>query len=115
MKHKKKKDWSVQVFSDLEELRMDDDLEQIKSIKKSKLKSLLDKKIKVKVLEELNNQKENHSKVSHLKHDSIEMQKYLKACNMKITKEKAQEIFKLRSRMSDVKLNYKSKHESLKC
>ena len=34
---------------------------------------------------------------------------------MKITKEEAQEIFKLRSRMSDVKLNYKGKYESLKC
>ena len=43
------------------------------------------------------------------------MQKYLKPCNIKITKEEAQEIFKLRSRMSDVKSNYKGKYESLKC
>ena len=115
MKHKKKKDWSVQVFSDLEKLKMDDDVEQIKSMKKLKLKSLLDEKIKMKVFEELNSQKDNHSKVSQLIHDSFEMQKYLKPNNMKITKEEAQEIFKLRSRMSDVKSNYKGKYESLKC
>ena len=36
-------------------------------------------------------------------------------CNIKITTEEAQEILKLRSRMSDVKSNYKAKYESLKC
>ena len=63
--------------------------------------------------QDFNYQKENHSKVCHIKYTSFEMQKYLKPGNMKITKEKAQEIFKLRSRMSDVKSNYKGKYESL--
>ena len=115
IKYKKKKDWCVQVFTDLKELEMDGDIKQIKSMKKLELKSILDKKIKEKVFEDLNKQKENHSKVCHIKHTVFEMQKYLKPCNIKITKEEAQEIFKLRSRMSDVKSNYKGKYESLKC
>ena len=43
------------------------------------------------------------------------MQKYLKACNVKITKEEAQEIFKLRSRVTDVKSNFKGKFDTLEC
>ena len=74
-----------------------------------------DNKIKEKVFEELNLLKENHSKVKHLKHYVFEMQKYFKPCNIKITKEEAQEIFKLRSRVSDVKLNYKGKYETYEC
>ena len=43
------------------------------------------------------------------------MQKYLKACNVKISKEEAQEIFKLRSRVTDVKSNFKTKFDTLEC
>ena len=94
---------------------MDEDLEKIKCLKKITLKNVLDNKIKEKVFEELNLLKESHSKVKHLKHYVFEMQKYFKPCNIKITKEEAQEIFKLRSRVSDVKLNYKGKYETYEC
>ena len=88
IKYKKKKDWCVQVFLDLKELEMDDDIEKIKSMKKLELKRILDKKIKEKVFEDLNNQKEKHSKVCNIKHNSFEMQKYFKPGNMKIKKKK---------------------------
>ena len=115
MKNRKNKDWIVQVISDLKELKMDEDLEKIKCLKKITLRNILDNNIKEKVFEELNLLKENHSKVKHLKHYVFEMQKYFKPCNIKITKEEAQEIFKLRSRVSDVKLNYKGKYETYEC
>ena len=67
------------------------------------------------MFEDLNNQKENHSKVCNIKHNSFEMQKYLKPGTMKITKEEAQEIFRLRTRTSDVKANFKGKYENLEC
>ena len=79
------------------------------------LKNILEKKITEKAFEDLNKQKENHSKVKNIEHKHLEMQKYLKACNVKITQEEAQEIFKLRSRVSDVKMNFKGKYESLEC
>ena len=64
---------------------------------------------------QLQNQKENHSKVKNIKHQIFQMQKYLKACNVKISKEEAQEIFKLRSRVADVKSNFKGKFDTLEC
>ena len=43
------------------------------------------------------------------------MQKYFKASRIKITQEEIQTIYKLRSRMIDVKVNFKGKYENLEC
>ena len=43
------------------------------------------------------------------------MQRYLKPNQLKITKEDAITIFKLRSRVTDVKINYRGKYENLEC
>ena len=43
------------------------------------------------------------------------MQKYLKACNIRITQEEAQEIFRLRSRVSNVKTNFKANFDTYEC
>ena len=50
-----------------------------------------------------------------LKHDKLKMQNYLKSNKLKISQNEAQEIFKLRSRMTDVKLNLRGMHETLEC
>ena len=113
--HSKKNDWIVQVLRDLKELNLGGDLDKIKKEKKVKLKNTLDKKIKENAFEDLSNQKMNHSKVMHIEHHNLEMQKYFKKCNIKITQDEVQEIFKLRSRVSDVKTNYKGKYESFQC
>ena len=113
--NRKKRDWIDQVFQDLNELNLGDNLNKIKMEKKGNLKHILDKKIRQNAFEDLNNQKKNHSKVMHLEHKNFEMQKYLKQCNIKITQEEAQEIFKLRSRVSNVKINYKGKYDTYEC
>ena len=77
------------------------------------MKHILDKKIKEYVFEELIKQKENHSKVSNLQYNELEMQKYLRKCEMNIRKEEAQEIFKMRNRVSDVKINSKGNMKHL--
>ena len=59
--------------------------------------------------------KANHSKVKDVPHTKYEMQNYLKANKLKITQEEAQEIFKLRCRVTDVKSNFKSKYENIDC
>ena len=82
---------------------------------KTKLKDVLDKKIKEQVFQDLKAKKESHSKVKNIKFEKLEMQKYLKSCKTKITQEEAQEIFKMRSRVSNVKMNFKGKYESLEC
>ena len=115
IKGKKKKDWIVQVFLDLKHLKLKEDLEIIRKTKKLKLKDILNRKIKENAFEELIIQKENHSKVKQIEYDNFEMQKYLKPCEINITKEEAQEIFRLRTRTSDVKANFKGKYENLEC
>ena len=51
------------------------------------LKNTLDKKIKENAFEDLSNQKMNHSKVMDIEHNNLELQKYFKNCNIKITLE----------------------------
>ena len=112
---KKSKDWINQVLSDFKELDLVVGFEDIKMMKKSGLKIMLNEAIKKKAFVDLVQKKENHSKVMKVKHERLEMQKYLKASNFKIKIEEKQEIFKMRSRVSDVKMNFKGKYENLEC
>ena len=102
-------------MSELKELNLGEDLENIKTIKKAKFKNILDQRIKEQAFYDLKALKETHSKVKNVKHNTFEMQKYLKACNIKIKQEEAQEIFRLRSRVSNVKTNFKTNYETLEC
>ena len=115
IKTSKKKDWIVQVMADLKELNLGEDLEQIRKIKRLKFKDILDKRIIKQAFQDLENMKEAHSKVMNVKYKKFEMQKYLKACNLKIKQEEAQEIFRLRSRVSNVKMNFKANYDTFKC
>ena len=82
---------------------------------KSRLKITLEKNIKELAFKELKLKKESHSKVRNLKHKSYEMQNYLKSNEEKITKDEAKEIFKLGSKVTDVKGNFKGKYENIEC
>ena len=115
LKTKKKKDWIYQVLGDIEDLKLNMSLEELKTIKKSKLKSILKKAVEDKTFEDLQKTKETHSKVNKIQHNKLEMQRYLKPNNLKIRKEEAQTIFKLRSRVTDVKTNYKGKYDTFEC
>ena len=114
LENKYKKDWVTQVQDDLSKLDICQDLESLKQWKRGKLKSLLDKAIKEYTFKELTKKKENHSKVMSLKHKNLEMQKYLKP-NKIATIEESQEIFKMRSKVTDVKGNFKGKYDSIEC
>ena len=50
----------------------------------------------------------------NLKHKTLQMQKYLKP-NKIATIEESQEIFKMRSKVTDVKGNFKGKYDSIEC
>ena len=109
------KDWVSSVKKDLEELKLDFEFEDLKSIKKNDFKNILKKKIETNALEKLEQKKKLHSKVNHIQHGVLKMQTYLKPTRTKISKEERQNIFKLRSRVTDVKMNYKRKYENLTC
>ena len=59
--------------------------------------------------------KENHSKVRSIKPRNLEMQNYLKCTEIKIMQDEAQEIFKIRCRVTEVKNNFKGRYENVEC
>ena len=63
----------------------------------------------------MTDQKQSYSKVMDVKHENLKMQNYLKSNKFTISQNEAEEIFKLRSRMMDVKLNFRGMHETLEC
>ena len=90
-------------------------MEEIKLMKKSKLKHILKNSTEEKALEELEKKKAKHSKVMNIKHKQIKMQKYLKSNGLKMNQEEVQTIFKLRSRMTNVKTNFRGKYDNFEC
>ena len=84
-------------------------------MKKSELKKILKKMVSDTAFERLQKLKENHSKVMNVKHYKLEMQKYLKASQYNLKQEDAQMIFNLRSRMTEVKINYRGSYVTFEC
>ena len=84
LKNKRPKDWITQVLKDLEDLRINLSLDDIKELKKSELKNIVNKAVS-KAYEDLTTLKESHSKVMKVKHFKLEMQKYLKFNPIKIS------------------------------
>ena len=115
MKSQKPKDWTTQVQKDMKEWKIEITFEELKGIKNSKLKRILHKAVEEKTLERLNEIKSKHSKVMGLNHKKLKMQNYLKANKLKISQELAQTVFKMRSRMEEVKINFRGKYENLEC
>ena len=78
-------------------------------MKKSEPKQILNKAVNIKALNNLQKLKKSHSKVMNIKHFKIEMLEYLKAGKSKIKQEVVRTILKLRSRVTEVKINVRGK------
>ena len=103
------------MLQDIKELELDVNLENIKQMKKVKLKSILNIAVKSKALKNLNRIKQNHSKGKELEYSYLEMQRYLKPSQINKTHKDAITIFRLRTRMTNVKANFKGKYDNLSC
>ena len=68
-------------------MKLDINLEYIQTIKRSKLKQILNSAVKNKAFEEFEKFKSSHSKVQKLKYHKLEMQRYLKPNQLKISKD----------------------------
>ena len=90
-------------------------METIKNMKKSEFLNILKQKIQEKSFEKLEKKKKSHTKVEHVEHNGIIMQKYLQPNKTYITKEESQLIFRLRCRMTEAKVNLKGKYDNLEC
>ena len=108
-----KKDWVTTIKRDMDELKINLEFEDIRLLKKSEFKNMIKQKIENLALEKLELKKLSHSKVYQIQHNFLKMQTYLKPSKKRITNEERQQIFKLRSRVTDVKMNFKKKYENL--
>ena len=106
-------DWcqAVQVTLDYLELKLN--FNQIKLMKTENLKEIVKNVIQKKAIEYLNAKKADHSKVMDLTHNRWEMQPYLKPNEIQI--HEAKFIFQLRTRMVDVRLNYRNRYSDTIC
>ena len=115
-KNPTKKDWVTTVMDDLEYLDMKNlSMEEIRKMKKTSFMKIIKEKNQIKVFEKLTKEKLSHSKVKHVEHNCIIIQKYLLPNSMIMKKEEAQLIFHLRCRVTEVKNNLKGKYDQLEC
>ena len=76
---------------------------------------IIKQRIKTKAFEKLKKRKHSHSKVENIEHLGINMQKYLKPNQNKMSKDDSQLIFKLRCRVTKVKENLKGIYDNFEC
>ena len=108
-----KNDWDHTIRENLEEAKINLNFEEISKLKKKTFLKLAKIKIKMRTLEYLNNIKVSHSKMDDLAYDKLEMKPYFKSQNLYV--KEVRNIFKFRTRMSDVKINFSSQYENLNC
>ena len=104
-----KNDWIYTVREDLEELEIGLDFETIKELSKESFKIFVDKQIEALTLKYLNKIKAKHSKVNHIIHKNLELQNYLQS-SKQVNTRLSKFIFHARSRMLDVKENFRNRY-----
>ena len=82
---------------------------------KLSFKNLSKRKYKIVLFDKLICKREIHSKVKHIKYETLEMSDYLKPGVDQVCKEEAQLIFKIRCRATNVKVNQRGKYDDMKC
>ena len=113
--NRQKKDWVTTVLKDLELVGLNVTFADIQAMNKTKWKNIVKLHIREKSLQYLQEIKQKHSKVKELKHVKLEMQKYLLPNKYESSKEDIQSIFKIRSRVLDLKMNLKGIYDTYEC
>ena len=104
-----KDDWVLQVRKDAVEIDLQLTDEHIKKISQEKFREIVKRKTAILAVKSLNEIKLKHSKTEKLKFTKIAQSEYLRSKNLKL--EEVQTLFKLRSRMINVKMNFKSSYK----
>ena len=115
MKNRTKKDWISTVLQDMEELELNLIFADIQQMSKGNWKDLIKRKIIDRALYNLLRIKEKHSKVTELKYEKMEMQSYFLPNRMECSREDIELIFRIRSNMTNVKMNRKRMYKTHEC
>ena len=105
-KYPVKEDWVHTVNSNIEELKLNLNTDEIRTMKKESFKKLVKTKVKEAALCSLLEDKSRHSKMKDLFYKNLEMQPYFK--HNRINPRTARDIFKYQTRLSNVKTNFKT-------
>ena len=108
-----KNDWVLTCREDLENLNINLSFEEIKDLSKEKFKNIVKKAVSNKAFEYLTTEKTKLSKIQHIEYDKFDIQEYLLPNQTSIRMAKF--IFHARSRMLDLKSNYKNRHRDFLC
>ena len=102
-----KNDWALTCKKDLEELKLELTFDEIKSLSKQRFMTKVSKAVTKLALSYLITEKQKLTKVLHISYSVLKMEKYFlpNATSIKMVKF----IFHARSRMLDLKSNYKNK------
>ena len=109
-----KGDWASSVKDDIKQLNMDITIDDVYTMPKHVFKRLVRDKVRQAAYEYLQVIKESKSKAKDLSYDSLSPQGYLSS-KCKITIDEKQFIFNSRSRMLDLRSNYKTGKGDLSC
>ena len=104
-------DWINLVNQDLVELEISLNYEQIKQMMKNEFKILVKDKAEAAAFKYLMNEKQKLSKMSNLSYTKLELGKHLRA-NMNLTRTEVNSMMNFRSRMTNLKCNYKSAYRA---
>ena len=108
-----KGDWSEQVLLDLSEIDLQLTMLEIKNLSKETFRVKVKKAIERAALIWLMEEKGKKSKVKNLNHDVLKMQNFLAGSELETAEKKF--LFQMRSRMLDVKCNFKNNYTNLSC
>ena len=106
-------DWTEQVKIDLEKIKLDLTLETIKLMSKEEFQKVVKNAINKTAFAYLNVEKQKRDKVKHIEHRYLKLQPYLCPGNLNIREAKL--LFHLRTRMVDVKENFRNKYPDTIC
>ena len=106
-------DWTEQAKMDLENIKLYITLEAIQMISKEEFQKVVKVAIHKAAFIYLNAEKEKRDKVKHAEHRYLKLQPYL--CPGKLGVKEAKLLFQLRTRMVDVKENFRNKYPDTMC
>merc|ERR1712024_41377 len=102
-------------MGDMKELGIDLTMEEIAGTSKLRFKEIIRNKVETKALQYLTKLKESHSKARNIKHEKIKLQPYLRSETKNLTINERKFIFAARTRMLDLRGNFKTGMTDRKC
>jgi hypothetical protein len=108
-----KNDWCLTVQENLKEIKLTLSKDEIKRKSTESFKKIVKKEVGLLAFKTLMSIKDKHSKMKDLNYSNLELQNYLQLPI--ITKEKAQHLFRFRTRMANFKSNFKNGNTEILC